>query len=83
MATVVISDIHIGNNSRTNWYQQTIHEKYLVTALDWIIANKEVLGLTKFLILGDLFDYWTYAPNVAPPYYTSHSGGQPGVIWPR
>lgn len=31
---IVLSDVHIGNNANTVWYQKPIHEQYLVTALN-------------------------------------------------
>ena len=62
---VVISDVHIGTNYPTCWYQKSVHEPYLVKVLDWIIANRA--QIKEFVILGDLFDFWTYPPNMAPP----------------
>ena len=38
--TYVLSDIHIGTNYRTCWYQQGYHEPYLIAVLDEIIRNK-------------------------------------------
>ncbi len=31
---IVLSDVYIGNNANTVWYQKPIHEQYLVTALN-------------------------------------------------
>ena len=37
MNTVVISDVHIGNNYKTCWYQKAVHEPYLTAVLDGVI----------------------------------------------
>ena len=55
---VVISDVHIGTNAATNWYQRTVHEPYLVAALDWVVAN--AASIRELVLLGDLVDFWTY-----------------------
>jgi UDP-2,3-diacylglucosamine pyrophosphatase LpxH len=67
--TVVISDVHIGSNARTCWYQRDVHEPYLAAILDYIIAHADVVDypVTKLVILGDLFDFWTYPPDQRPP----------------
>lgn len=62
---VVISDIHMGTNVSTNWYQKSIHEPYLATILKWVITNKA--DVDELIILGDLFDFWTCAPDDMPP----------------
>ncbi len=66
--TVVVSDVHIGNGARTCWYQSTLHGPYLAALLDYVIAHASGDDpVTKLVILGDLFDFWTYAPEVQPP----------------
>src|SRR5437764_9973644 len=62
---VTLSDIHIGNNAPTCWYQSSVHEPELTAALSWIVAQKEVVREVTFL--GDMFDQWTYPPHVRPP----------------
>jgi hypothetical protein len=49
MSTVVISDIHIGTNEVTNWYQTSVHEPYFLKMVNWIINKKEALELNRFL----------------------------------
>ena len=39
---VVFSDVHIGDNSNTCWYQKKYHEGYLKAALKWVENNKQV-----------------------------------------
>lgn len=67
--TVVISDVHIGTNAPTCWYQKTHHEGYLGALLDYVAqhakATEDPIG--ELVILGDLFDFWTYPPDQQPP----------------
>jgi len=67
--TVVISDIHIGTNAKTCWYQKSVHEPYLATVFDYIVAHAQGVDdpVTSLVILGDLFDFWTYPPDQRPP----------------
>src|SRR4051794_14441879 len=62
---VVLSDVHIGSNDPTNWYQGEVHEPYLVAALDWVVANAD--SVRELIVLGDLVDFWTYVPSDRPP----------------
>lgn len=66
---LVLSDIHIGNNSVTNWYQAEVHEPYLQAVLQYAIANKD--SVQELIILGDLVDFWTYLPTTQPPDFTA------------
>jgi len=63
--TAVISDIHIGDNSKTCWYNKEFHEPYLKNFFEHIISNKD--KFEELIILGDLFDFWTYPPGIQPP----------------
>ncbi|HSC61941.1 MAG TPA: hypothetical protein VLC29_11980, partial [Rhizomicrobium sp.] len=54
---VVISDVHIGDNSPTVWYQQKYHEPYLLALFDHVIANAD--SIQELIILGDFVDFWT------------------------
>ena len=63
--TAVISDIHIGDNSKTCWYNKEFHESYLKKVFEHIISRKE--EFEELIILGDLFDFWTYPPGIQPP----------------
>jgi metallophosphoesterase superfamily enzyme len=67
--TVVISDVHIGDNSRTCWYQKSHHEGYLGAILDYVTAHAKAAEnrIGALVILGDLFDFWTYPPDQRPP----------------
>ncbi len=61
----VLSDIHIGNGLPTCWYQPTVHDAYLTTALEWIVTQRDVVS--EVILLGDVFDVWTYLPSTQPP----------------
>ena len=61
----VLSDIHIGDNTPNCWYQDTVHQNYLITALKWIISRRDLIR--EVVLLGDVFDTWTYIPSQSPP----------------
>jgi UDP-2,3-diacylglucosamine pyrophosphatase LpxH len=62
---VVLSDIHIGDNAPTCWYQARVHFPYLASVLDWIVARQA--SVREVIFLGDTFDFWTYEPSRPPP----------------
>jgi UDP-2,3-diacylglucosamine pyrophosphatase LpxH len=62
---VVLSDIHIGTGAPTCWYQPAVHDRRLTEALSWIVARRA--EIREVVLLGDVFDVWTYAPSVRPP----------------
>ncbi|KAF3884552.1 MULTISPECIES: metallophosphoesterase [Nostocales] len=64
---VVLSDIHIGTNAPTVWYQKELHEPYLATVLDWVIANAP--SIRELILLGDVVDFWTYPSDREPPCF--------------
>ena len=63
--TVVISDVHIGTNTKTCWYQKAVHEPFLAAVLDYIVAHADGVDqpVIKLVVLGDLFDFWTFRPT--------------------
>jgi hypothetical protein len=75
---VVISDVHIGTNAPTNWYQRKVHEPYLVAALDWVVANAD--SVRELVLLGDLVDFWTYVPSARPPSLADIIAANPAVL---
>jgi UDP-2,3-diacylglucosamine pyrophosphatase LpxH len=75
---VVISDVHIGTNAPTNWYQRKVHEPYLVAALDWVVANAN--SVRELVLLGDLVDFWTYVPSARPPSLADIIAANPAVL---
>ena len=78
---VVLSDIHIGDNSPTCWYQKSVHEQALSTALSWVAAQKNVVK--EVLFLGDMFDMWTYPPSVRPPSMSKIIAANPDLLGPH
>lgn len=76
----VLSDIHIGNDANTCWYQSTVHEAYLVAALDWVVQNAGMFD--EVILLGDLVDTWTYPPSVRPPSIADIIAANPNVLGP-
>jgi predicted phosphodiesterase len=85
---IFLSDIHIGPNSRLNWYQKSVHQPYLLAALEYVLRQgKRVQDL---VLLGDLVDQWTEDPNNKPPGFGRivddnpdvfrGSGGNPGLL---
>jgi UDP-2,3-diacylglucosamine pyrophosphatase LpxH len=78
---VVLSDVHIGNDTRTCWYQRAAHEPRLTEALAWIVARKHCIR--EVLLLGDLFDVWTYPPSMRPPTMQQIIDANPTMLGPR
>jgi UDP-2,3-diacylglucosamine pyrophosphatase LpxH len=78
---VVLSDVHIGNNAPTCWYQTSVHEPYLIAALDWVVQNAGMFQ--EVLLLGDLVDTWTYPPSVQPPSMADIIAANPNTLGPN
>ena len=76
--TIFLSDIHIGTNGPTNWYQQSLHEPYLKAALKYVQDN--AARVEDLVVLGDWFDLWTYLPSDAPPQVSDIFAANPGVF---
>jgi UDP-2,3-diacylglucosamine pyrophosphatase LpxH len=75
-----LSDIHIGSNAKTNWYQRDLHEPMLLPILEYAIANAN--NIAEFVILGDLIDQWTYLPEVTPPSFDEIATVNPAIFGP-
>lgn len=75
---VVISDVHIGTGAPTVWYQPAVHDPYLTVILDWVINNAE--SVTELVLLGDIFDFWTYPPDVKPPSLRDIIAANPTIL---
>ncbi|MDT8718016.1 metallophosphoesterase [Clostridium sp. 19966] len=61
MKFIFISDIHIGTNYPENWYQKSVHQKYLKAILQYIQTNAQ--EIQDVIMLGDCFDSWMYTPQ--------------------
>ncbi|MEN6609350.1 MAG: metallophosphoesterase [Methanoregulaceae archaeon] len=80
MKAVILSDIHIGDNSNTCWYQKKYHEPYLLKALDYIAQN--AASVNEVILLGDVFDFWTYSCGRKPPAFADIVNANPNVLGP-
>ncbi|MFN9622062.1 MAG: metallophosphoesterase [Cyanobacteriota bacterium] len=78
---VVLSDIHIGDDSPTCWYQSKIHGPYLRAILDWVVANAATIR--EVVLLGDVVDLWTYPCNVQPPSFATIVSKHPDIFGPN
>jgi UDP-2,3-diacylglucosamine pyrophosphatase LpxH len=81
MKVVILSDIHIGDNSATCWYQKKYHEPYLLKALEYI--EKNAAYINEVVLLGDIFDFWTYPCESKPPSFTDIVNANPNVLGPN
>ena len=75
---VVLSDIHIGDNAATCWYQDRVHFPYLEGVLRWIVARRE--SVREVIFLGDTFDFWTYEPARQPPVMSEIIAANPRLL---
>ncbi len=75
---VFLSDIHIGDNSPTCWYQSAINDEYLITVLDAIADN--AAAVSELVLLGDVVDMWTYPFDVVPPTFAEITAKNPSIF---
>lgn len=75
---VVVSDLHMGTGERTCWYQPSIHEPYLTRTLEWVAAHAG--SVRELVLLGDVFDLWSYPPDVTPPSLADVVDANPAVL---
>ena len=75
---VVLSDIHIGDNAATCWYQDRVHFDRLAGVLRWIVAQRE--SVREVIFLGDTFDFWTYEPARQPPVMSDIIAANPRLL---
>ena len=77
---VVISDLHIGTGAPTVWYQPAVHDPYLTTALEWVVEHRD--SIRELVLLGDMFDVWTYPPATRPPSLADIIAANPATLGP-
>ncbi len=65
---IILSDIHIGTNQPTNWYQANIHGPYIQAVLNYLMAHAD--QIKELILLGDFVDLWTYLPSEIPATFT-------------
>src|SRR5215218_8120715 len=78
---VVLSDVHSGDNSPTCWYQSAVHDAQLGALISWVLARRATIR--EVVLLGDLFDLWTYPPSVRPPTMARIVAANPTLLGPR
>ncbi|MCB0641330.1 MAG: DUF4474 domain-containing protein [Phaeodactylibacter sp.] len=71
----------MGTNVPTNWYQKDIHESYVEKIFETI--SSEAQTGDEFIILGDLFDFWTYPPDKTPPTAQQIIDANPNILGPN
>jgi len=74
MFTYFLSDIHMGLNSKENWYQQYVHQKMLKSVLLYI--QEKGNQADDVVILGDWFDTWEYGKDGPMPSSDSKTAVQ-------
>ncbi|KQW86765.1 metallophosphoesterase [Brevundimonas sp. Root1279] len=78
---VVLSDIHIADDEKTNWYQSQVHNPYLEGICDWVIANAATIK--EMVLLGDVVDFWTHPADSEPPTFAQIVAAQPEIFGPQ
>ncbi|MCB1031883.1 MAG: metallophosphoesterase [Acidimicrobiales bacterium] len=64
---VVLSDIHIGTDVPTVWFQPEIHQRGLERVLKWVVDQAS--HIKELILLGDVVDLWTYPMDMKPPTF--------------
>ncbi len=75
---VAISDIHIGTGVPTVWYQPAVHDPYLSAILNWVLTTSD--SIQELILLGDIFDFWTYPPDAKPPPLNDIIKANPAIL---
>ena len=78
---IALSDVHIGNGAPTCWYQSRVHEPQLTALFSWMLANRD--SIREVILLGDMFEFWTYPPAMRPPSMRDIIRANPGILGPR
>lgn len=75
---IFISDVHIGVNARTNWYQARYHEPMLRAVFDTVVEEADQID--ELILLGDFIDQWTYVPSERPPSFAEIAATNPAIF---
>ncbi|MCU1496895.1 MAG: hypothetical protein JWM47_848 [Acidimicrobiales bacterium] len=75
---VALSDVHLGTDGPTVWYQRDVHEAHLVHVLDWVVA--EAASIRELVLLGDIVDLWTYPGDELPPTFAEIAATHPVIF---
>ena len=77
---VVLSDVHLGTDHPTAWYQRDVHQAALVHLLGWVADHADEVA--ELVLLGDIVDFWTYPADEAPPTFAEIAATHPAVFGP-
>jgi ribose transport system substrate-binding protein len=75
---IILSDIHMGIDTATDWYHKEVHEKYLIKILNDIVINAN--QIQEVILLGDIFEFWLYPPNQLPPTLDDIIDANPDIL---
>src|SRR5262249_5486104 len=78
---VVLSDLHIADDSPTAWYQSSIHNPYLASICSWVVTN--AAAVREMVILGDMVDFWTHPADTQPPSFAQILAKQQSIFGPK
>ena len=77
---VVLSDVHLGTDAPTAWFQPAVHGPPLARILRWVV--REAASIRELILLGDVVDLWTYPAEVVPPTFADIVAAHPEVLGP-
>jgi UDP-2,3-diacylglucosamine pyrophosphatase LpxH len=77
---VALSDVHLGTDGPTVWYQRAVHEAPLRHLLRWVVDHAD--QVREVVLLGDIVDLWTYPAVEAPPTFADIVACHPEILGP-
>lgn len=78
---IVLSDVHIGDNSAPVWYNQGFHQPFLSRILQYVLDG--AAEISELVLLGDIVDFWTYPPDKKPPAFLEIAAANPVIFGPE
>lgn len=77
---MVLSDVHLGTDGPTVWFQPGVHGPPLERILRWVIDQSA--AIRELVLLGDIVDLWTYPADALPPTFADIVAAHPGLLGP-
>ncbi|MEZ5204289.1 MAG: metallophosphoesterase [Acidimicrobiales bacterium] len=77
---IVLSDIHLGTDVPTVWFQPSVHGEPLDRILRWVV--EQAAHIRELVLLGDVVDLWTYPASMVPPTFADIVAAHPDVLGP-
>lgn len=77
---VVLSDVHLGTDAPTVWFQPSVHGPALERVLRWVVDQAP--AIRELVLLGDIVDLWTYPIDEVPPTFADIVAANPDVLGP-